>query len=172
MKPLLSLVAFFGMVGAWWFWWSHLLTWIPAALLYFPMLKKLQSDSPLMVMAAIKQKRLIGMSPEATAWLSKNAHALIMWGAATAMSRQIKLLIVFAFFGIVVTAFSHSWWWLLEFIPLSAVMISLHDGFRPLSQESLLENAASGRDPFIADEIVPLFKEIVEADIRGIMGTD
>lgn len=169
MKPLLTLTAILGVVGAWWFWWSHLLTWIPAALFYFRILKKLQSDSPVMVMSAIRQERLIGMSPEATAWLSKNGHALIMWGAALAVSRQIKLLISLALFGIVITAFSHSWWWLVEFIPLSALMISLHDGFLPLSHETLLERAASGREPFMAEEIAPLFKEIVEADINCIM---
>jgi hypothetical protein len=170
MKALLSIVAFFGVVGSWWFWWSHLLTWIPAALLYFPMLKKLQSDSPLMIMAAIPHDRIVGMSSEAVTWINKNGHALVMWGAATEMSKHIKTLLAFAFFSILITAFRHSWWWLAEFIPLSGVMLSLHDGFRPISQEKLSENAASGRDPFIATEIVPLFKEIVERDISRIMG--
>jgi hypothetical protein len=111
------------------------------------------------------------MSSEAVAWLNKNGHALVMWGAATEMSKHIKTLLAFAFFGILITSFRHSWWWLLEFIPLSSVMLSLHDGFRPISQERLLENSASGRDPFIAAEIAPLFKEIIETDISRIMET-
>ena len=148
-----------------------MLTWSPAALLYFPMLRKLQADSPLMIMSAINHDRISGMSTEAVGWLNKNGHALIMWGAATEMSKHIKTLLAFAFFGILITAFRHSWWWLLEFLPLSGVMLSLHDGFRPISQEKLSENAASGRDPFIATEIAPIFKEIVERDISRIMGT-
>jgi len=171
MKLLMSLMAFLAMVASWWFWWVHFLTWIPATLLYFPMLKKLQSDSPFMVLATLKHNRVKGMSSEAVTWLNKNGHALIMWGAAMEMSKHIKTLLAFAFFATVLTAFQHSWWWLLEFIPIGSVMLSLHDGFRPISEEKLSENAVSGCDSFIAAEIVPLFIEIVETDISRIVGT-
>jgi hypothetical protein len=162
MRGIVITVSLAGLGLSWWFWWAHFLTWIPAAIIYSIMLQKLRSDSPLLVMSAIPHRMIVGMSEEATSWLNKNGHALIMWGAAIRMGQHLKHMIAIACFAVLITAFHHSWWWLVEFVALAGIMISLHDGFRPMSEEQLAENAASGRNAFLATEIAPLFKGMVE----------
>lgn len=165
MRGLIALIAFTAMIFSWWFWWSHLLAWLPAVILYFPMLRELQRRSPIMIVSTVGHDRISGMSPDAVSWLNKNGHALVMWGAANQTSNHIKTLLAFAFLALVITAFRHSWWWLLEFVPFCSIMISLHDGFRPISKDIIAENSVSGKDAFVQTEIAPLFREIVQSQL-------
>ena len=170
MRLTIFFVAVTGLALCWSFWWAHLFTWMPGFAVYGLMLRKLQADSPLYVLSRLLHSRILGMSDPAIRWLNKNAHALIMWGAAKAMSNDIKRLLVVASLSLVLTAFSHSWWWLLEFLLVSATLFPVFEGFLPLNRWKMEAIEASGRDAFLKTEIFPLFAEIVREDLQSLSG--
>jgi hypothetical protein len=149
---------------SYWFWWPHLLAWIPAAIIYSLMLRELRSQSPILVVSAIPPNTRIGLSAEAITWLFKHGHAVIRWGAACKMGQHIRSLMTVAFLAIVLTAFRHSWWWLLELIACSAIMISLRDGFQPIKEEQIHANSTLAENA-LGVEIVPLLKQVIKMDL-------
>ncbi len=167
MQLILLVIALTSLVASWWFWWAHLLTWIPATIIYFLLLRGLQAQSGVMVLSAIPNERLKKLSDESITWLNKHGHALIMWGSARVTAQRIRHFLAFSCYAILITAYRHNSWWLAELLPISSILLPLHDGYVPINKDKLSETELKD-DSFLLTEIAPLYRDLIAADVSAI----
>ncbi len=148
-----------------WQWYPHLICVFLCWLILRGILASARSISPALAeqhfSAEMKQ-----LSPAAQAWFRKNAHAVVMWGAARDMSILTAVSALAAVVSVVVVAIRFSPWFLLElplYFGLNLLFFPIRRGFQACNPASF-----DPRDTPLRNEVTEIANRFLRSDLMHV----
>lgn len=162
VKLPVGLLSVAGITLSFWAWFPHLIAFPTCYFLLRGVLAAARSISPRLAAEQFSDE-LPKMSAAARSWFNRNAHAVVMWGAAQEMARTATLTQLAWAISVIVVSVKFSPWFLLELLLVFFVVYQIKLGFMPLHEASLDPKSS------VHDEVMPVANRVFQRDLKSAL---